>query len=221
MPYQMPGAGRKSEACTVCGSQANVLEREFDVPVTLDCSRCGDFSISREAVDDFLPLAGVKQRALASYLIRKLQGSKRTTLTSEFFQSLSQRSLPAPTEVIDNLLLLLAEQADGSPGKQCSITYSDEKVLGTIGAVHQKDAAWAVLALKSQGLLNGAVGNVTYVGNLSVQGWNRLEELKRAHVSSRFAFFAREIAPEPTGHGLPLSKCEAYNRVYDQHSRSS
>jgi hypothetical protein len=26
----------------------------------------------------------------------------------------------------------------------------------------------------------------------------------------------REIAPELTGHGLPLSKCEAYNRVYDQ-----
>jgi hypothetical protein len=30
-----------------------------------------------------------------------------------------------------------------------------------------------------------------------------------------------EIAPEPTGHGLPLSKCEAYNRVYDQHYGSS
>ncbi len=30
-----------------------------------------------------------------------------------------------------------------------------------------------------------------------------------------------EIAPEPSGHGLPLSKCEAYNRVYDQRSRSS
>jgi hypothetical protein len=27
---------------------------------------------------------------------------------------------------------------------------------------------------------------------------------------------AAEIAPETTGHGLPLSKCEAYNRVYDQ-----
>jgi hypothetical protein len=27
---------------------------------------------------------------------------------------------------------------------------------------------------------------------------------------------APEIAPEPAGHGLPLSKCEAYNRVYDQ-----
>ena len=26
-----------------------------------------------------------------------------------------------------------------------------------------------------------------------------------------------EIAPERTGHGLPLMKCEAYDRVYDQH----
>jgi hypothetical protein len=25
-----------------------------------------------------------------------------------------------------------------------------------------------------------------------------------------------EIAPELSGHGLPLIKCEAYNRVYDQ-----
>jgi hypothetical protein len=31
---------------------------------------------------------------------------------------------------------------------------------------------------------------------------------------------SNEIAPEVTGHGLPLSKCEAYNRVYDQFYRS-
>ena len=31
---------------------------------------------------------------------------------------------------------------------------------------------------------------------------------------------AAEIAPELTGHGLPLIKCEAYNRVYDQSYRS-
>jgi len=29
-----------------------------------------------------------------------------------------------------------------------------------------------------------------------------------------------EIAPELTGHGLTLSKCEAYNRVYGQFYRS-
>jgi hypothetical protein len=32
----------------------------------------------------------------------------------------------------------------------------------------------------------------------------------------RFHYGHREIAPELTGHGLPLSKCEAYNRVYEQ-----
>ena len=32
---------------------------------------------------------------------------------------------------------------------------------------------------------------------------------------------APEIAPELTGHGLPLSKCEAYNRVYEQSCGSS
>jgi hypothetical protein len=36
----------------------------------------------------------------------------------------------------------------------------------------------------------------------------------RAHC--RYARSIVEIAPELTGHGLPLSKCGAYNRVYDQ-----
>jgi hypothetical protein len=30
------------------------------------------------------------------------------------------------------------------------------------------------------------------------------------------AYQRGEIAPELTGYGLPLSKCEAYNRVYEQ-----
>jgi hypothetical protein len=33
--------------------------------------------------------------------------------------------------------------------------------------------------------------------------------------------YKAEIAPELTGHGLPLVKCEAYNRVYDQPYGSS
>ena len=43
--------------------------------------------------------------------------------------------------------------------------------------------------------------------------------LQRNYYSPIFStFFDRigEIALELTGHGLPLSKCEAYNRVYDQ-----
>ena len=49
--------------------------------------------------------------------------------------------------------------------------------------------------------------------------WDRnqlfVETLKSIQASSA------EIAPEGTGHGLPLSKCEAYKRVYDQPYGSS
>jgi hypothetical protein len=46
----------------------------------------------------------------------------------------------------------------------------------------------------------------------SANSWNTIWEVAKPVV---------EIAPEPTGHGLPLSKCEAYNRVYEQPYESS
>ena len=37
----------------------------------------------------------------------------------------------------------------------------------------------------------------------------------QSYLKARAAEYG-EIAPELTGHGLPLIKCEAYNRVYEQ-----
>jgi hypothetical protein len=55
-----------------------------------------------------------------------------------------------------------------------------------------------------------------------IEGRNVTIEYRWAELHyDRIPELAAEIAPEPTGHGLPLSKCEAYNRVYDQRSRSS
>jgi hypothetical protein len=46
-------------------------------------------------------------------------------------------------------------------------------------------------------------------------------EQSRVHLAPNKSVDVRnEIAPELTGHGLPLSKCEAYNRVYDQFYQS-
>jgi hypothetical protein len=48
--------------------------------------------------------------------------------------------------------------------------------------------------------------------------------IARLLLGSADQFYAKgisEIAPEPAGHGLPLSKCEAYNRVYEQSYGSS
>ena len=93
MPYELPGGGRKTEPCIVCGSVANILARDIHSGTTVDCSRCGDFSVTRATATDFLPLKDLRQRALASHLIRRLQGATRPTLTSGFFESLSELSL--------------------------------------------------------------------------------------------------------------------------------
>ncbi len=161
----------------------------------MDCSRCGDFQLGREAevnwsrssIDD-------ERRALASHLIRRMQGPKRPILNDEFFMSLSSRSLPTPSEMSDNLLLLIAERVGERPGPPVSLNHNDDPALeASIGAVNSEDALWAVRNLEEEGLLKGTWLNYLTNGWLTAAGWERIEELKRAHVSSRYAFFARRF----------------------------
>jgi len=181
-------------SCTVCESPANILQRDFSWGVVVDCSRCGDFSVTREACDDIgLPLKDVKLRALASHVIRKLQSGRRPQLTTDFFRSLTERAPPTPAEASDNLLLWLAEEADGSPGKLIPIAYSDARIQALIGVISDSDLKYVALELQAQGLLRGTTHSEMYQGRLAPSGWRRVEELRRAHVASRYAFFARKF----------------------------
>lgn len=104
MPFN---ATRRIGNCTVCGAPANILQQSFGVGELVDCSRCGDFQISHvTATDVGLPFSEPKDRALASYTIRKMQkhGALRPQLLKEFFSTLRTHSLPSPTDVMDNLL---------------------------------------------------------------------------------------------------------------------
>lgn len=194
MPFD---ATRPTGKCTVCGSPANILHTEFRVGEVVNCSRCGDFTVSHVVAEDIgLPFTEPKKRALASYAIRKMQkrGAPRPQLSKEFFSRLSTLNLPSPTDMMDNLVLMLAEEADDRPGKELQILYGEEKLLGTIGAVEFTDVQWTTAFLRSQGLLVGEVGNVSASKiRLTPQGWQRVDELQRAHISSRYAFFARKF----------------------------
>jgi hypothetical protein len=193
MPYRLPNSGAKTEACVVCGAAANILVRGIHAGSVVDCSRCGDFSISREAADDFLPARDLKQRALLSYLIRKMQGQTRPNLTSQFFDLLPQQALPSPSEVMDNLLLWVADQAHGTPGKLTSVTLADQAIQALIGVVDENDVGWAIDSLRQQGFFVTTMSLTTAQCRLTPEGWLKVEELKRAHVASRYAFFARKF----------------------------
>src|SRR5262249_8227274 len=158
------------------------------------CAGGGDYKLSHETADELgLPFSDPKQRALASYTIRKLQASsRRPKLSREFFESLRGRTLPTPAEASDNLLIWIAEKADGRPGVLIKVDPRDSGLQASIGAVEPEDVAWIANNLDSQGLLNGKFGS-NILGNLTAKGWQRFEDLKRARVSSNFAFFARKF----------------------------
>ena len=96
----------------------------------------------------------------------------------------------------DNLLLWIAEQAGGRPGKTISINLKTDAVAASIGAVDREDVVWAIRNLLAEGLLKGQsldplVGFAN--GYLIARGWERIEGLKRARIASKYAFFARQF----------------------------
>jgi hypothetical protein len=135
-------------------------------------------------------LGDAKPRALASHLIRKLQNGRRPLLTTDFFRSLEERALPTPAEASDSLLLWFAERADGNLGKLNPISYSDQALQALIGVIGSADLIYVVEAIWQQGLIGGQLPTGL---RLTPSGWLRVEELKRAHIASKYAFFARKF----------------------------
>jgi hypothetical protein len=160
-----------------------------------NCQRCGNYQVERIAIDDVpLPLTDVKKIAIASYSVRKLQTGKRPILTQQFFDEISKQELPSPNDLSDNLLLFLAERCGDRPGATFSILHTDLSIASGIGAVNQEDVFWATRELDAEKLIKGDWLGHFANGHITGSGWRRIEQLRRAHIASRYAFFARQFA---------------------------
>lgn len=182
-------------SCPVCQLTGQVIRRELGHGYEVTCQRCGDFFVTQTACDDLLPLRDTKEMALASHLIRRLQGGKtRPVLREDFLASLSEHRLPTPAEISDNLLLMIDQRVEGRPGPPIFIDYRNDYVAAaSIGAVGPEDVLWALGDLSDRKLLAGKFGGSFSDGRLTAEGWQRVEELKRTHKSSRYAFLARQF----------------------------
>ncbi|MCC2104199.1 MAG: hypothetical protein KDJ20_09240 [Hyphomicrobiales bacterium] len=197
MPYTLEF---ESKPCPICSSQANIRSSEWDERLVVDCCRCGDFAVSHFVMVDSLQGASPKFKALASYQIRRMQSSKRPYLGADFFRLIHDQALPAPSEAMDNLLTWLAGQADGMPGKRTDIPFSNASIQCITGVVGVADLEWVALGLTELGLITGAPRNLQsssgslMLCQLTPRGWEHYEELQRANISSRYAFFARKFS---------------------------
>lgn len=188
---------QRTERCPLCGSSSNQSNLDvFDKNV--DCSLCGDFRISTVTVDEVgLPLTAPKKLALARHLLYKMRTQQpRPTLNSDFFKTLDERHLPTPAEACDNLIQWFAKKSDYMPGPRVFCDYGGRSTWAEIGLIDERDLEWVVRSLKDRSLLQGAFILSGFQGNLTAGGWERFEELRRAHVSSNYAFFARKFQNE-------------------------
>jgi hypothetical protein len=111
------------------------------------------------------------------------------------FEAFFERTLPRPAELSDNLLQYVAEKGEDQPGRPISIDFNgDVSLLGVTGAVDLQDVLWAVRNLVELGYLKGQFTSGLSNGWITAPGWQRFEDLKHAHIESRYAFFARRFA---------------------------
>ncbi len=92
MPYR---SNPEIVECKVCRRDANIIKgaRRLNA-YFVDCSRCGDFEVSNFVIGEKgLPYEDAKERALASYHIRKWQKPQtHPKLDEEFFDFTKTRS---------------------------------------------------------------------------------------------------------------------------------
>jgi hypothetical protein len=206
MPYDPT---QKKTPCPVCGADANVrgpvdMAQEFWQVV--ECARCGDFRYSCKLGSAGLPIDGDIEAALASHIIRRMQGTERWMPLSEaFFQSLKTRALPTPAEMMENFLLWAAKETRGAPG-HATLFYSKKSLLlgaadgpkevnpaivSIVGAVNEDDIVWVANNLVDLGYIKCTESPPgSYYGLLTGAGWQRVDELRKSSRAFSHAFFA-------------------------------
>jgi hypothetical protein len=186
--------------CPVCNSVLRGEPRRDgrrDV-VHYDCPRCGQFALSRTAVDD-LPGTLCRDPESPAKLSHALRRASETA-SHDFFSTYTikevlKRPLPRPKEQADLLIRWLARNSPG-PGELLEV--SPETHAGVIGAKSPAGFALVLDHLFSVGLLTGhqlrAIGVQGQAqATLSFAGWEYYEQLAKGSAVYRKAFMAMKF----------------------------
>jgi len=181
--------------CPLCGYDLKREPQEvFETGgQTFLCPNCGCFELTFESVTNLRSLLTDSQRSLAilSHSVRKMNTrTKCPKLTWDLIESiLATTELPSPIEQVENLLLWLGDNTNFG-GLFSLVPQTHQAVVGGTGPENLFAAARALL---DRGLARGSLVNGGgFNGELTLDGWQAYEELKRGRSSSRKAFMAME-----------------------------
>lgn len=172
-------------------------DRRRDV-IHFDCPRCGQFALSRTAVDD-LPETLRRDPDAPAKLSHSLRRASDAA-THDFFSTYTieevlKRPLPRPKEQADLLIRWLARNAPG-PGELLEI--APESHAGVIGTKSAAGLALVLDHLFATGLVTGhqlrAIGVQGQAqATLSFAGWEYYEQLAKGSAVYRKAFMAMKF----------------------------
>jgi hypothetical protein len=188
--------------CLICDSSRVTDVENHQLWQHFDCPECGAYALTLTAqavlerkfkVDD----DDQEARAKLSHAIHKMsQGGTRARLNDELVGAILRGPLPSPTEQLDNLITWLGDRS--RPGDQVDVEASAVSAIGAVGVV-----GFAFIADHAQkiGLVDCAVSVMRGLDRgdekvqvspmqLTLAGWDRREELRRARPASRIAFMA-------------------------------
>jgi nucleoside 2-deoxyribosyltransferase len=183
-----------SDVCFVCLNTPVEIEirRETD-DLRVQCSRCGTYQIDRKAqlTLEHLTEDGTKRHLLGGVVRENSDRGNHLLLTVQNIPDLISAARPprTPFDAIDRLLLYIFDQAE-SPTSYVRLKADTDYPL--IHARSGNDLAFYLY--KAKGL--GYIETLGSEARLDLDGWQRVDELRRTRVLSNQAFVAMWFKPE-------------------------
>lgn len=189
-------ANPERSACFACGTDTTgrgTLPKTNDTDYR-DCPNCGKYIISYEAQVNMHNLTE-KGHAFLSHEIWKHQGDGHLfAVQTTHIDEAQKASLPNPAEQLDLFILYAGNATRDTPGQEITVEYSN--LRAKICAQQNKGVFLITDSAMKRGLISGNVTSRPAEFMLTLEGWERYEELKLGHSASRTAFMAMPFSNE-------------------------
>jgi hypothetical protein len=210
--------------CPLCDGPPKHRREDFDTQrLVVECERCGRFQITHVVLTN--GLSSEQKRLLSAYCRRLSKGVTPPLIATHTIEQFT-RALPryTPPEKLDNLLGLMGQM---SPALDENTSFDPERDYPRLIARSPAELFYLMTELIKRGYVTGTLGNFS----LTLAGWERLEEIKRAGRLSNRVFVAmwfdktmddlytNAIEPAIRGAGydpLRIDRHEHVNRIDDE-----
>lgn len=207
-----------SEKCLICKTELIAKPEQPDEGQAYECPLCGKYLMSTNTEKMIRRYTyNEEQIAILSHSIRKMQGQYPLPgIYPDLIKAFLKNPLPDINEQANNLIIWIAENS--SPGEKPFVQPSTHQSI--IGAKNPEGFAFILKHLFNRGLLDGNLAEAMGApgrayANLTFNGWEYYNQLKRGAIDSRKAFMAMEYGDSQLDkiveeHFIPALACTGF-----------